>query len=65
MVACALHTHGLYRRDNKEVYFKLEEATWSTIYADTIKPHQKEKDRRAAFIALKISTLVKINGTSC
>ena len=53
LIARASHNHGLYKDDNKEVYFKLEEATRSTTYADTIKPHQLSKDGRAAFEALK------------
>ena len=48
----ASHTHGLFRDDNASVYFKLEEATRGTSYADTIKPFQRKKDGRAAFTAL-------------
>ena len=53
LIVRASHTHGLFPEDNKEVYFKLEEATGSTIYAGTIKPHQRTKNGRAAFMALK------------
>ena len=53
LVARASHAHGLYRTDNKEVYFKIEEATRSTVYADSIKAFQRGKDGRAAFAALK------------
>ena len=52
MINRASHTHGLYRDDNASVYYKLEEATRSTPYADSIKPFQRSKDGRGAFIAL-------------
>ena len=48
----ASHTHGLYPKDNAEVYFKLEEATRGTNYADSIKPFQRRKDGRAALRAI-------------
>ena len=48
----ASHTHGLYRNDNAVVYYKLEEATRGTVYADSIKPFQRKKDGRGAFEAL-------------
>ena len=53
LVARASHSHGLFRTDKKEVYFKIEEATRATIYADSIKTFQRKKDGRAAFAALK------------
>jgi hypothetical protein len=37
----ASHAHGLYQKDNAEVYFKLEEATRTTLYTDSIKPFQR------------------------
>jgi hypothetical protein len=46
------HTHGLFREDNAKVYFKLEEATRGTPYVDSIKPFQRAKDGRRAFIAM-------------
>ena len=46
------HTHGLYKNDNAAVYYKLEEATRSTSYAASIKPYQRGKDGRGAFLAL-------------
>ena len=46
------HTHGLFAKDNSDVYFKLEEATRGTSYADSIKPFQRQKDGRAAHLAL-------------
>ena len=52
LVARASHTHGLFRDDNAEVYYKIEEATRGTPYADSIKTFQNEKNGRGAFIAL-------------
>ena len=52
LIARASHTHGLYKDDNASVYYRLEEATRSTPYADTIKPFQRCKDGRAAFESL-------------
>ena len=37
LVARSLHAHGLYHTNNKEVYFKIEEATHATVYAGSIK----------------------------
>lgn len=53
LVARASHDHGLFRADNKAVYFKIEEATRTTQYAASIKTFQRGKDGRAAFEALK------------
>lgn len=52
LVARASHANALYRDDNGTVYYKLEEATRSTSYADSIKPFQRAKDGRAAWLAL-------------
>jgi hypothetical protein len=52
LMYCASHEHGLFREDNSQVYYKLEEATRSTAYADSIKPYQKTKNGRSAFLAL-------------
>ena len=52
LVARARHSHALYRDDNAAVYYKLEEATRSTVYAASIKPFQRAKDGRGAFLAL-------------
>ena len=38
LVARVSHTHPLYRDDNSTVYYYLEEATWTTSYAASIKP---------------------------
>lgn len=52
LIARASHTHVLYREDNAKVYFYLEEATRSTIYAASIKPYQRTRDGRGACLAL-------------
>jgi hypothetical protein len=53
LVNRASHDHGLFKADNAEVYFKLEEATRGTPYTDSIKPFSKSKNGRGAFCALK------------
>ena len=52
LVERASHEHPLFRDDNSEVYFKLEEATHGTTYAASIKPFQRAKNRRGAYAAL-------------
>jgi hypothetical protein len=52
LVARAEHTHPLFRDDNSTVYYHLEEATRTTIYAASIKPFQRTKDGRGAWLAL-------------
>ena len=52
LVARASHTHELYRDDNAAVYYHLEEATRGTVYAASIKPFQRGKDGRGAWLAL-------------
>ena len=52
MVARASHNHPLFRDDNAEVYYDLEEATQGTSYAASIKPYQRRKDGRGAFLSL-------------
>ena len=52
MIMHASHDHALFREDNAKVYFKLEEATCSTMYAASIKPYQQSKNGRGAWIAL-------------
>ena len=53
LVARASHSHPLYRDDNKTVYHHIEEATRSTVYAASIKPFQKKKDGRSAWLAIR------------
>ena len=48
LIARAAHDHPLFREDNSEVYFKLEEATRSTPYAASIKPFMRMKNGRGA-----------------
>ena len=52
MIMRASHDHALFREDNAKDYFKLEEATHSTMYAASIKPYQRSKNGRGAWIAL-------------
>lgn len=53
LIALATHAHPLYRDDNAEVYYALEEATRGTQYAASLKPFQRGKDGRAALFAIK------------
>lgn len=53
LTALATHDHPLYREDNAEVYYALEEATRGTQYAASLKPFQRGKDGRSALFALK------------
>jgi hypothetical protein len=48
----ASHEQALFRDDNAFVYHYLEEATRSTPYAASIKPFQRRKDGRGAWLAL-------------
>ena len=52
MTARASHTHALFRDDNAAVYYHIEEATRSTSYAASIKPFQRTKNGRGAWMAL-------------
>ena len=52
LVERASHNHGLYKNDNAQVYYKLEEATRGTPYEDSIKPFQTTKDGREGFRSL-------------
>ncbi len=52
LVARASHNHASYRDDNKAVYHYLEEATRSTQYAPSLKPFQRRKDGRGAWLAI-------------
>ena len=48
LIAYASHTNGLFRDNNADVYFKLEEAR-GTAYYDLIKPYTYKKDGRSTF----------------
>ena len=52
LVACASHTHALFRDDNAAVYYALEEATRSTSYAASMKPFQRSKNCHGVLLAL-------------
>jgi hypothetical protein len=53
LIALATHNHPLFRDDNAEVYYALEEATRTTQYAASLKPFQRGKDGRSALFAIK------------
>lgn len=48
----AKHNHALFRDDNAKVYYYLEEASRTTSFAASIKPFQRSKNGRGAFLAL-------------
>jgi hypothetical protein len=52
LIARASHAHPLYREDNQLVYYKIEEGVRSTSFAASIKPFQRTKDGRSAWLAL-------------
>jgi hypothetical protein len=52
LVASASHEHALFRDNNASVYQYLEKATRTTAYAASIKPFQRRKDGRGAWLAL-------------
>jgi predicted RNA-binding protein YlxR (DUF448 family) len=53
LIARASHDHPLFRDDNSQVYYTIEEATRTTSYAASIKPYQRAKNGRGAWLALK------------
>ena len=53
LINLATHDHPLFRDDNAEVYYALEEATRGTQYAASLKPFQRGKQGRAALFAIK------------
>ena len=40
LIAQASHTHALFCNDISDLYYLMEEATWGTQYAASIKPFQ-------------------------
>lgn len=52
LVARLSHTNDVFRDDNAKVYQLLEEATRSTVYSSSLKPFQRQKNGRGAFLAL-------------
>ena len=52
LIARASHEHAKFKDDKAKVHYYLEEATRSTSYAASIKPFQRGKDGRGAWLAL-------------
>ena len=52
LIAWASHTHALFRNDNSDLYFLLEEAMRGTSYAASIRLFQQNRDGEAAWKAL-------------
>ena len=52
LIARALHTHPLFAEDNKEVFNSLEEGLCGTIYAASLKPFERAKNGRGAWLAI-------------
>ena len=52
LIARLTHTDPLYKSDNAMVYSLLEEATRGTVYSFTVKPYQKGKNGRAAWLLM-------------
>ena len=52
LIVHASHTHALFQEDNSALYYKVDEATRGTAYGASIKPYQRTKDGRGAWIAL-------------
>ena len=52
LIARASHTHALFCNNNSDLYFLLEEATWSTPYATSIKPVQQNRNGEGPWKAL-------------
>jgi hypothetical protein len=52
LIARASHDHALFKDDNALVYYYIEEATRTTVYAASIKPFQRTKNGRGAFTAM-------------
>jgi hypothetical protein len=52
VACCAQHDHALYRANNTNVYYRLEEVMCTTPYVAFIKPFQRTKDGRGTFQTL-------------
>eukprot|EP00957_Ditylum_brightwellii_P008926 675777-Ditylum_brightwellii.AAC.1 len=52
LLALASQDHPNFTKDNSTVYYKLEEATRGTQYTLSIKPYQRRKNGRSAWLAL-------------
>jgi hypothetical protein len=56
LIARASHDHALIKDDNALVYYYIEEATRTTVYATSIKPFQRPtKNGRGAFVTAMLS----------
>ena len=53
LISQASHTHRLYRDDNVTVYYKMEEATRGTHFADFVKPFQRRKYGKSTLEAME------------
>ena len=53
LVHVASHDHPLFREDNAEAYYLLEEATRGTQHAASLKPCQRAKDGRSACFSIR------------
>jgi len=52
LITRSSHVHRLLCNNSADIYYKLEEVTQGTLYADIIKPYQRCKDGRDVFLAL-------------
>ena len=52
LITHASHDHPRFKDDNAQVYYFLEEATRSTEFASSIKPYQRLKNGRQAYISI-------------
>jgi hypothetical protein len=52
LVARASHQHTMYTTDNADVYYALVAATTGTEYYASVKPFNRRKDGRGAWISL-------------
>ena len=52
LVNRASHDHPLFREDNSQVYYLLEEALRGTSYAPSLKPFQRRKNGRGAVFSV-------------
>ena len=52
MITYTTHDHPLFTDNNRQVYFDLVKTLHGTVYASSLKPYQKTKDRKGAFNAV-------------
>ena len=62
LIAQASHTHALFRNDNSDLYFLLEEAMQGTSYAASIRPFQRNRDGEQHGRHSQVNMLGKTNG---